>query len=92
MGFVVEVLLGRRLTVLSNFHSHLESLGYIEEETFRNQISFSYSRAGNVLSLNEAFDHRLDPTRLVNAYVPYTNCKVFRRSGIDLAPYIVTFG
>lgn len=68
MGFVVEVLLGRRLTVLSNFHSHLESLGYIEEETFRNQISFSYSRAGNVLSLNEAFDHRLDPTRFFSVH------------------------
>ncbi|OQR78175.1 fringe glycosyltransferase-like [Tropilaelaps mercedesae] len=68
MGFLVEVLLGRQLTVLSNFHSHLESLGYIEQESFRDQISFSYSRAGNVLSLSKAFDHRLDPTRFISVH------------------------
>lgn len=65
MGYIVEVLLGRPLTVLTNFHSHLESLGYIEQKSFREQISFSYSKGGNILSLSEAFDHRLDPTRFV---------------------------
>ncbi|XP_003748205.1 fringe glycosyltransferase [Galendromus occidentalis] len=72
MGYIVEVLLQKRLTVLPNFHSHLESLGYLDQDSFKDQISFSYSSNGNVLSVDASFDQRLDPTRFISLH-----CRLF---------------
>jgi len=67
VGFIVEHLLGKKLTVIQEFHSHLESMKFLDN--LQNQITFSYSRFGdemNVLSLNsKEVDLTNDPTRFI---------------------------
>nr|CAD7263543.1 unnamed protein product [Timema shepardi] len=63
---VTEHLLRKPLTVIDKFHSHLEPMKFLRQDTFHQQITFSYSRYSkdemNVLKI-DGFDHRLDPTR-----------------------------
>ncbi|GBP89718.1 Fringe glycosyltransferase [Eumeta japonica] len=68
MGFIIEQLLKRKLTVVKEFHSHFEQLKFIEPETFKDQISFSYSKPKgepNVVQV-PGFDVAFDPTSARN--------------------------
>ena len=75
MGFVAERLVGAPLTVVEEFHSHLEPQKMLLKGDWEEQISFSYSENGseedrNVVEMPEgsaAFDEEQDPTRY--AYV-----------------------
>lgn len=58
-------MMGINLTRVPEFHSHLEQMKLLEPETFRDQISFSYSKTNsgwNVINV-PGFDVRYDPTR-----------------------------
>lgn len=73
MGYISEHLLATPLTVVDEFHSHLEPQKLLEvegednEEKLHDQISFSYSKYGeemNVVNLIESpFSELEDPTR-----------------------------
>ena len=58
----LDHLLNEKLTVVPQFHSHLEamkSLTYLDQ-----QISFSYSENNNII-LSGPFSSEVDPTRYV---------------------------
>jgi fringe protein len=38
MGFIIEYLLKTNLTVIDAFHSHLEPMEFIRQETFQDQV------------------------------------------------------
>ncbi|KAK3915219.1 Fringe glycosyltransferase, partial [Frankliniella fusca] len=71
MGYVIEHLLRKPLTVIDQFHSHFEPMKFIEQEKMHEQITFSYSRYSkhevNVLKI-DGFDSRLDPTRFLSLH------------------------
>ncbi|XP_026272503.2 fringe glycosyltransferase isoform X1 [Frankliniella occidentalis] len=71
MGYVIEHLLRKPLTVIDQFHSHFEPMKFIRQETMHEQITFSYSRYSkhevNVLKI-DGFDSRLDPTRFLSLH------------------------
>ena len=70
MGYVAERLAETPLTVVPEFHSHLETQALLEESTFADQISFSYSELDqtrpNIVSIHGKFDQKKDPTRWVS--------------------------
>jgi len=77
MGYVAERLADTPLTVVPEFHSHLETQGLLQEATFADQISFSYSELEqarpNVVSLRLGkFDQTQDPTRFMSLH-----CQLF---------------
>jgi fringe protein len=56
------------LTVINEFHSHLEPLRFISGDNLSDQISFSYSKYGdemNVVEVDDIFTGEDDPTRSV---------------------------
>ncbi|XP_055300333.1 fringe glycosyltransferase-like [Sitodiplosis mosellana] len=66
IGFIIEYLLKVPLTVIDEFHSHLEQLDQIPLQTFRKQISYSYAsenNSWNVVKI-DGFSERIDPTRI----------------------------
>lgn len=66
MGYTAEQLLNTPLTVVSEFHSHLEPQRLITSHVLSKQISFSYSKYGdemNVVDIDGYFDGEDDPTR-----------------------------
>ncbi|KAJ6219378.1 hypothetical protein RDWZM_005190 [Blomia tropicalis] len=66
VGYIVEHILSKQLTVVLQFHSHLESMALLPNASLSEQISFSYSGNGsnrNVLSLKKSINKSLDPTR-----------------------------
>lgn len=70
MGYIIEYLLKNKLTVINEFHSHLEPMKFIKQETFPDQITFSYSRYGkesNIVTL-DGFDLKSDPTRFLSLH------------------------
>lgn len=70
MGYIIEHLLGGKLTVADNFHSHLEPMKFLKKESLSDQVTFSYSKFGretNVLSI-DGFDNRVDPTRFLSLH------------------------
>jgi len=70
MGYIIEHLLKTRLTVVDEFHSHLEQLKFIQHEVLDQQISFSYSKYAdemNVVDLN-TLDEERDPTRFYSLH------------------------
>uniref|UniRef100_A0A131XRV5 Putative fringe glycosyltransferase n=1 Tax=Ixodes ricinus TaxID=34613 RepID=A0A131XRV5_IXORI len=70
MGYIVEHLLKKKLTVVENFHSHLEPMKFLKKEALSDQVTFSYSRFGkemNVLSI-DGFPYRVDPTRFLSLH------------------------
>lgn len=70
MGYIIEHLLNKKLTVVEQFHSHLEPMKFLKPENYNDQITFSYSRYGrdmNVLSI-DGFDPRIDPTRFLSLH------------------------
>lgn len=70
MGYIIEHLLKKKLTVVDLFHSHFEPMKFLKPESLPEQISFSYSRFGrdlNVLQI-DGFDQRIDPTRFLSLH------------------------
>ncbi|XP_043471367.1 fringe glycosyltransferase isoform X2 [Leptopilina heterotoma] len=66
MGYIIEHLLKKQLTVVEQFHSHLEPMKFLNKDTFHEQVSFSYSKGSkdewNVVKI-DGFNPRDDPTR-----------------------------
>ena len=72
MGYAVEHLLQVPLTVVQEFHSHMEPHKLLpNDETLDQGISFSYSSKddipdqSNVLNIDQGFTLEEDPTRYV---------------------------
>lgn len=77
MGYIIEHLLRKKLTIVEEFHSHLEPMRFISLDNLDNQISFGYSNYGtemNVLSIPGLPD-RVDPTRMYSLH-----CRLFPAS------------
>ncbi|XP_018376065.1 PREDICTED: fringe glycosyltransferase [Trachymyrmex cornetzi] len=66
MGYIIEYLLKKQLTVVEQFHSHLEPMKFLSKDTFHEQVSFSYSKGPrdewNILKI-DGFDMKDDPKR-----------------------------
>ncbi|XP_058982052.1 fringe glycosyltransferase [Musca domestica] len=74
MGFIIEHLLKVPLTVVDNFHSHLEPMEFIRPDTYQDQVSFSYAlmkNQWNVVKV-DGFDTKTDPRRFYSLH-----CKLF---------------
>lgn len=71
MGYIIEYLLGKPLTVIKEFHSHLEPMKFLQQETFHKQITFSYSQYGkdevNTVKV-DGFNLKIDPTRFYSLH------------------------
>ncbi|XP_019869547.2 fringe glycosyltransferase isoform X1 [Aethina tumida] len=76
MGYIIEHLLRKPLTVVDHFHSHLEPMKFIRRDMLQDQISFSYSKnkeEWNVVKV-EGFDVKYDPKRFLSLH-----CHLFPR-------------
>ncbi|XP_012282368.1 fringe glycosyltransferase isoform X2 [Orussus abietinus] len=65
MGYIVEHLLKKQLTVVEQFHSHLELMRFLNKDTFHEQVSFSYKACQgdwNVVKI-DGFGTKDDPSR-----------------------------
>ncbi|XP_043216944.1 fringe glycosyltransferase-like [Amphibalanus amphitrite] len=70
VGYIVEHLLKVPLSVVDQFHSHLEQMKFIRTDQLSKQISFSYSQypdEANVVSL-DTLDSQRDPTRFYSLH------------------------
>ncbi|XP_065200820.1 fringe glycosyltransferase [Planococcus citri] len=71
MGYIIEYLLGKPLTVIDEFHSHLEPMKFLQQDTYHKQITFSYSNLGkeeeNTIKI-DGFDVDKDPTRFLSLH------------------------
>ncbi|XP_037801570.1 fringe glycosyltransferase-like isoform X2 [Penaeus monodon] len=75
IGYVVEHVLRRKLTVLDEFHSHLESMKLLNTDNLASQISLSYSKhpRGKMNALPiDGLDTYQDPTRFLSIH-----CRLF---------------
>ena len=66
LGYIIESQLNINLTVIPQFHSHLESMASLSQEQLQNDISFSYlleDNKTNVVPLHGPFPSSIDPTR-----------------------------
>ncbi|UXI16013.1 unc-13 A-like protein [Sarcoptes scabiei] len=71
IGYIVEYILGKKLTQIEEFHSHLEPMALLDRNHFKDQISFSYfgnDLQRNVLSLNQIDSDQNDPTRFYSLH------------------------
>ncbi|XP_035208909.1 fringe glycosyltransferase-like [Stegodyphus dumicola] len=70
MGYIIEHILNKKLTVVDLFHSHFEPMKFLKQDTFADQISFSYSRFGHEMNVVQidGFDERIDPTRFLSLH------------------------
>ncbi|KAI5638531.1 fringe-like domain-containing protein [Phthorimaea operculella] len=66
MGYVIEKILQQKLTIVPEFHSHLEQMKLIPSDIFREQISFSYS-PNNTVDV-PGFNASYDPTRFLSLH------------------------
>ena len=60
IGYIIDHMLKEKLTVVPQFHSHLEQMKSLQN--LDQQISFSYS-GDNVINLSGPFSSEVDPTR-----------------------------
>ncbi|XP_047098976.1 fringe glycosyltransferase [Schistocerca piceifrons] len=71
MGYIIEHMLQKPLTVIEQFHSHLEPMKFLRPDTIQDQITFSYSHYSkdemNVVKI-DGFDKRIDPTRFLSIH------------------------
>ncbi|XP_034934809.1 fringe glycosyltransferase isoform X2 [Chelonus insularis] len=78
MGYIIEHLLKKKLTVVELFHSHLEPMKFLNEDTFHDQVSFSYAKGPkdewNIVTVN-GFDAKNDPNRFRSIH-----CRLFPRA------------
>ncbi|XP_074102919.1 fringe glycosyltransferase isoform X1 [Cotesia typhae] len=81
MGYIIEHLLKKQLTVVEQFHSHLEPMKFLNNDTFHEQISFSYSKGPrdewNIVKI-DGFDLKNDPNRFRSIH-----CRLFRQTEIN---------
>ncbi|XP_015910699.1 fringe glycosyltransferase isoform X1 [Parasteatoda tepidariorum] len=70
MGYIIEHILQQKLTVVDLFHSHFEPMKFLKQDSFPEQISFSYSRFGHEMNVVQidGFDNRIDPTRFLSLH------------------------
>ncbi|XP_008468176.1 fringe glycosyltransferase [Diaphorina citri] len=71
MGYIIEHRLQRPMTVIEEFHSHLEPMKFLHQDKFSQQVTFSYMQyAKDVVNrLNiESFDTSVDPTRFLSLH------------------------
>ena len=62
IGYIIDHMLKEKLTVVPQFHSHLEPMKSLQN--LDQQISFSYSE-DNIINLSGPFSSEVDPTRYV---------------------------
>jgi len=72
VGYIVEHLLGKKLTVIEQFHSHLEPIE-ISQTRFiiRSKYLLATQDTGkkwNVLAIDGEIDVRIDPTRFLSLH------------------------
>ncbi|KAG1687145.1 Fringe glycosyltransferase [Nymphon striatum] len=71
MGYIIEHMMKRKLTVIKKFHSHLESMKLIEHDDLYDQVTFSYNpyskQNSNVINI-DGFDTKIDPTRFLSLH------------------------
>lgn len=71
MGFIIEHMLKIPLTVVDQFHSHLEPMEFLRPETFQDQVSFSYAKMKkddwNIIKI-DGFDEETDPKRFLSLH------------------------
>lgn len=70
MGYIIEHLLKKPLTVVDQFHSHLEPMKFIRRDILEDQISFSYSKnkeEWNVVKI-DGFDTKYDTNRFLSLH------------------------
>ncbi|CAL1540631.1 unnamed protein product [Lymnaea stagnalis] len=70
IGYIIEHLLKHKLTVIEEFHSHLEALWLIKPNQLKKQITLSfseYSGKQNVINI-QGFNDTEDPTRLLSLH------------------------
>ena len=72
MGYVIDHLVKVRMTVVDEFHSHLEPLRFVRD--LQNQISFSYGNYGSEMNTVEVegFNEDEDKTRFLSLH-----CQLF---------------
>nr|XP_027199479.1 fringe glycosyltransferase-like isoform X1 [Dermatophagoides pteronyssinus] len=71
IGYIIEHMLNKKLTVIEEFHSHLEPMAMLEKNLLKNQVSFSYSGNNlnrNVLQLNQLDSIHNDSTRFYSLH------------------------
>ena len=91
VGYIIEHELGVPLTVVRNFHSHLEPLRLISESSMNAQISFGYAQAekqnvgstlpSNHIALSQGLSELDDPTRFISLH-----CYLFPESLTQCPP------
>uniref|UniRef100_A0A2C9KU68 Fringe-like glycosyltransferase domain-containing protein n=1 Tax=Biomphalaria glabrata TaxID=6526 RepID=A0A2C9KU68_BIOGL len=82
VGYIIEYLLKNRLTVIEEFHSHLETLWLIRPHQLKKQITVSYSEYSskpNVINV-QGFNSTQDPTRFLSLHCflfpNFSECRV----------------
>jgi len=76
LGYIIEQNLGLNLTVVPQFHSHLESMSSLTPDELESDISFSYlleDNKINVVDVGGPFPPSVDPTRFYSLF-----CKLFK--------------
>ena len=69
LGYIIDYLMQVPLTVVEQFHSHLEPLKLIKAKALHEQITFSYKLPEtNTVDLPDGFDKQTDPTRLLTLH------------------------
>jgi fringe protein len=74
VGYIAGHLLGQNLTVIPQFHSHFETMKFIDMKNPSSEITYSYARYPeyeNVLDI-DGFTKEEDPTRFLSLH-----CKLF---------------
>ncbi|CAL4094041.1 unnamed protein product, partial [Meganyctiphanes norvegica] len=80
MGYIIEHVLHKKLKVIEELHSHIESMQVINNNTLKHQISLSYSKIKNKMNVLtiEGINKTVDPTRLLSLhcllYPHVSNC------------------
>lgn len=70
MGYIIEHLLKKQLTVVDLFHSHLEPMKFIRRDLIQDQISFSYAKIKeewNVVKI-DGFNEKYDQNRFLSLH------------------------
>ena len=70
IGYIIDYVLHKKLTVIEEFHSHLEALHQIRQKVIGDQITLSYyqdSERTNLININ-GFSREKDPTRFYSLH------------------------
>uniref|UniRef100_A0AAR5PSA9 Fringe-like glycosyltransferase domain-containing protein n=1 Tax=Dendroctonus ponderosae TaxID=77166 RepID=A0AAR5PSA9_DENPD len=70
MGYIIEHLIKKPLTVIDEFHSHLEPMKFIRKDLIEQQISFSYAKLKeewNVVRI-DGIDEKFDQNRFLSLH------------------------